>query len=131
MERTTTYFRRSQWEKLRLLSKATRVPMAHYIRQAVDLVLHKYGGNMTQDRNLVDVIDQILPLIPDSEPDLKAALEGHKRSAAFSAPERMRFWWGEVGEELEEALGFPITEEWKRQVFKIFTTRDPDEPTDG
>lgn len=39
LERTTVYLTVSQYDKLKLLSKKTRVPMAVYIRDAVDKVI--------------------------------------------------------------------------------------------
>ncbi|MEZ4704819.1 MAG: ribbon-helix-helix domain-containing protein [Bdellovibrionota bacterium] len=48
---TTVYITEEQNEKLKLLNKRTKVPVAEYIRQGIDLVLDKYKdeipGQMT------------------------------------------------------------------------------------
>jgi hypothetical protein len=40
---TTIYVTPEQNEKLRLLHERTKVPVAVYIREGIDLVLHQYG----------------------------------------------------------------------------------------
>lgn len=39
---TTVYITRAQDERLKALSKRTKVPVAEYIRQGIDLVLDRY-----------------------------------------------------------------------------------------
>jgi len=39
---TTVYITRGQDERLKTLSKRTKVPVAEYIRQGIDLVLERY-----------------------------------------------------------------------------------------
>ncbi|MEW6777309.1 MAG: ribbon-helix-helix domain-containing protein [Bdellovibrionota bacterium] len=39
---TTVYITRTQDERLKALSKRTKVPVAEYIRQGIDLVLDRY-----------------------------------------------------------------------------------------
>jgi predicted DNA-binding protein len=50
---TTVYITPEQNEKLKLLHAKTKVPVAEYIRQGIDLVLEKYKqhlpGQMTFD----------------------------------------------------------------------------------
>jgi predicted DNA-binding protein len=41
---TTVYITPEQGEQLKLLHERTRVPVAEYIRQGIDLVLDKYRG---------------------------------------------------------------------------------------
>ncbi len=36
-----------QYERLKVLSKETRVPMQEYLREGVDMVLTRYGVNAT------------------------------------------------------------------------------------
>lgn len=43
---TTVYITEEQNEKLKLLNEKTRVPIAEYIRQGIDLVLEKYKGDL-------------------------------------------------------------------------------------
>ncbi|MCB1198904.1 MAG: ribbon-helix-helix domain-containing protein [Deltaproteobacteria bacterium] len=48
---TTVYITEDQNDRLKLLNKRTKVPVAEYIRQGIDLVLEKYKdqipGQMT------------------------------------------------------------------------------------
>ncbi|WP_242340019.1 MULTISPECIES: ribbon-helix-helix domain-containing protein [Anaeromyxobacter] len=50
---TTVYITPEQNERLKLLHERTRVPVAEYIRQGIDLVLEKYRqalpGQLTLD----------------------------------------------------------------------------------
>lgn len=41
---TGVYFDRAQHDSLRALSDKTRVPLAAYLREAVDMLLKKYGA---------------------------------------------------------------------------------------
>jgi hypothetical protein len=41
---TTVYITPEQGERLKLLHDRTRVPVAEFIRQGIDLVLEKYRG---------------------------------------------------------------------------------------
>ena len=43
---TTVYITPEQGEQLKLLHDRTRVPVAEYIRQGIDLVLEKYRDNL-------------------------------------------------------------------------------------
>lgn len=43
---TTIYITPEQNEMLKLLNQKTKVPVAEYIRQGIDLVLEKYKGNL-------------------------------------------------------------------------------------
>jgi hypothetical protein len=43
---TTIYITEDQNEKLKLLNKKTKVPVAEYIRQGIDLVLDQYKNHL-------------------------------------------------------------------------------------
>jgi predicted DNA-binding protein len=43
---TTVYITPEQDERLKLLHDRTKVPVAEYIRQGIDLVLQKYRGDL-------------------------------------------------------------------------------------
>lgn len=47
---TGVYFDRPQHDALRALSDRTRVPLAAYLREAVDMLLDKYGVKSAQRR---------------------------------------------------------------------------------
>ncbi len=52
---TTVYITPEQAERLKLLHDRTRVPVAEYIRQGIDLVLEKYRGALPGQLTLEDV----------------------------------------------------------------------------
>jgi predicted DNA-binding protein len=52
---TTVYITPEQSERLKLLHDRTRVPVAEYIRQGIDMVLDKYRGALPGQLTLEDV----------------------------------------------------------------------------
>jgi predicted DNA-binding protein len=52
---TTIYITPEQNERLKLLNERTRVPVAEYIRQGIDLVLEKYRPTLPGQLSLDDV----------------------------------------------------------------------------
>lgn len=52
---TTVYITPEQGERLKLLHDRTRVPVAEYIRQGIDLVLEKYRGALPGQLTLEDI----------------------------------------------------------------------------
>ena len=52
---TTVYITPEQGEQLKLLHDRTRVPVAEYIRQGIDLVLEKYRGALPGQLTLGDL----------------------------------------------------------------------------
>jgi predicted DNA-binding protein len=52
---TTIYITPEQNERLKVLNGRTKVPVAEYIRQGIDLVLDKYRGNLPGQLSLDDV----------------------------------------------------------------------------
>ncbi|HEX7487960.1 MAG TPA: ribbon-helix-helix domain-containing protein [Anaeromyxobacteraceae bacterium] len=52
---TTIYITPEQAERLKVLNDRTKVPVAEYIRQGIDLVLDKYKGNLPGQLSLDDV----------------------------------------------------------------------------
>ncbi|ACG73151.1 conserved hypothetical protein [Anaeromyxobacter sp. K] len=52
---TTVYITPEQDERLKLLHARTKVPVAEYIRQGIDLVLEKYRGALPGQLSLEDV----------------------------------------------------------------------------
>ncbi|HBF12159.1 MAG TPA: transcriptional regulator [Deltaproteobacteria bacterium] len=51
---TTVYITPEQDELLKQLHEKTRVPIAEYIRQGIDLVLNKYKHNLPGQMFLID-----------------------------------------------------------------------------
>ena len=52
---TTVYITPEQDERLKLLHARTKVPVAEYIRQGIDLVLDRYRGDLPGQLTLEDV----------------------------------------------------------------------------
>lgn len=87
-------------------------------------------------RNLIDVIDEMLSVIPEKEKDLISFFEDVKESQRVRAPEDMTGWW-----EISDRLGYILNEiedipkflrrikipEWKLKLFSIFSTQSLDE----
>jgi len=77
-------------------------------------------------RNLQNVIDRIIPLIPDDfeyQEDLAAALEESKQNLAWAAPEAIAFWWSGTSVVLCEFLG-TVDTAWKQEICNIFTDNE-------
>lgn len=51
---TTIYITREQEEQLKALSMRTKVAMAEYIRQGIDLILRKHEDEIPGQRSLFD-----------------------------------------------------------------------------
>ena len=52
---TTVYITPEQNEQLKLLHDRTKVPVAEYIRQGIDMVLDHYRGNLPGQLTLDDL----------------------------------------------------------------------------
>ena len=52
---TTVYITPEQSERLKLLHERTRVPVAEYIRQGIDMVLDRYRGALPGQLTLDDL----------------------------------------------------------------------------
>jgi hypothetical protein len=74
-------------------------------------------------RDLCNVIDRMVALIPREETDLLAALASRRMSALFSPPECQAERWAEVGHVLAGKFGKPPSQldGWRRDVAEIFT----------
>jgi predicted DNA-binding protein len=49
---TTVYITQEQSERLKLLHKRTKVPVAEYIREGIDLVLARYAEQLPGQQDL-------------------------------------------------------------------------------
>ena len=52
---TTIYITPEQDERLKLLNQKTKVPVAEYIRQGIDLILEKYKGSLPGQTTFEDL----------------------------------------------------------------------------
>jgi hypothetical protein len=58
---TTVYITTEQSEALHLLHDRTKVPVAVYIREGIDLVLKKYSDQLPGQMSLVDTLAAATP----------------------------------------------------------------------
>ena len=77
---TTIYVTPEQADKLKLLHERTKVPVAVYIREGIDLVLRHYAHMLPGQLALVDEPPQRneSPRTPDVVMDVSAAAGGKK-----------------------------------------------------
>lgn len=76
------------------------------------------------DRNLGDVIDQCLKIIPESELSFRQDLESIAESFRYTAPECIPDRWVQVTECLEEHLPGPESlKGWQVQIVEMYTQR--------
>ena len=54
---TTVYITQEQSERLKLLHQKTKVPVAEYIREGIDLVLARYVEHLPGQRDLFPTIE--------------------------------------------------------------------------
>ena len=77
-------------------------------------------------RNLIDVIDEMLSVIPKNEISLIVFLEDVKESQRVRAPEDMIGWY-QVSEMLQEFEYNKKTPMWKLEMCSIFSTQPMEE----
>lgn len=76
-------------------------------------------------RNLIEVIDEMLKVIPENEEVLRNDLEYHRDSQSYKAPEDM-IEWKLTHKTLSEAM-FPVKEDWQWEVWSIWSTKSVEE----
>lgn len=88
-------------------------------------------------RDLVEVLDQMIAVIPQEErdtdqeaEDLVNDLRNIQNSATYAAPELMRMWWEEASFILSGAFTEP-TKDWHFEMISIFTTKTVEELKEG
>ena len=75
-----------------------------------------------KDRNLIEIIDKMLLIIPNEEENLRTSLIDIQDSQRYRAPEDMIGWYL-IKEFLDNFEWNLETPEWKLQMCSIFTTR--------
>ncbi len=55
---TTVYITQEQSEQLKLFHKKTKVPVAEYIREGIDLVLQRYHEHLPGQQDLFTALEQ-------------------------------------------------------------------------
>ena len=86
---------------------------------------------MSNARNPVDVIDQVLEVLPSTETGLRALLLEIKDRAGYVPPEDMRSIWVAIANTLNGALPWPPKEKWHKQVHAIVKGYAPREISPG
>lgn len=72
-------------------------------------------------RDLTDVIDQIITVVPENQTSLIMELKDRKDSCFYTAPEAIVYRWGEVAKILYEELGDPpFDDDWKGEVLSVW-----------
>lgn len=72
-------------------------------------------------RNLSEVIEEMLAVVPAEQIDLRDRLKATKQSSLYAAPEMRQTFWHECRDHLVSYVGKP-KEEWQKQVASIFST---------
>jgi len=73
-------------------------------------------------RNLIDVIDDMLSIIPEKEERLIAYFKDIQDSQRYRAPEDIIGWY-QIAEELNTWKLNIFSSKWKFQIISIFTTK--------
>ncbi len=72
-------------------------------------------------RNIVDVVDQMLLLLPYDESAFRAELHSLRQSALYAAPETTRMWWAEFQRIINDYLPHPDEcSDWQLHIGNIF-----------
>lgn len=74
-------------------------------------------------RNLVEVIQQILDIIPEDKIEIISILNDNKTSVEIAPPEMIPFWWKEIHKNLTDYIFNKefYYESWRETVRKIWT----------
>lgn len=71
-------------------------------------------------RNLSDVVDKMLEVIPVENESLINQIKAARQSSLFAAPEMQSVFWNECASALISEIGEPVVE-WQKQVAAIFS----------
>lgn len=76
-------------------------------------------------RNIVEIIDQVIALIPEDVEDregLMSELADVQAAAPYAAPEIQYMMWQRLAVTLNIAFGFPPKEDWQWDIASLVTT---------
>lgn len=80
---------------------------------------------MKDMRNLIDVINAMIAVVPQAETEFLVPLDDFRSNVEFAAPERMFFWWAKIAGFLEETFPAPADlKAWQRDVVAIWTAKE-------
>ena len=72
------------------------------------------------ERNIVEVIDQVLAIVPENYETLHRQLKSISYSAGYTPPEGMRDRWYDASIALQDALGSDLKLLWVQEVNDIW-----------
>ena len=78
------------------------------------------------ERDLVNVIENIIAEIPSTEEDFINELNDRLGRVTYSAPELITMWWGETYRTLFSHIPEIPTKEWQFRIMSIFSKLDVD-----
>jgi len=78
-------------------------------------------------RSLVNVIQEAINEIPETEIKFIKQLKHNQRNVPFTAPELMYIKWDEIHSILWKYIPEKPTEEWHFKVLSVFSTKSVDE----
>lgn len=76
-------------------------------------------------RNLGEVIDRMLEVVPESAAELRLHLTWLRRDISYKAPEQMLLGWNSCKLILESCIGPPETD-WEKKIQRIFNDTERD-----
>lgn len=71
-------------------------------------------------RNLSDVVDKMLEVIPTENESLISRVKAAKQSSLYASPEMQSVFWNECFNALVSEIGEPV-EDWQKNVAAIFS----------
>ena len=77
-------------------------------------------------RDIIEVLDNVIGVVPDYEHDFKDYLKGLKEDCLYTAPEAMQQRWFAFGGYVSRFIPYPPTEDWQKQAVKYFTGKEWD-----
>ncbi len=93
-----------------------------------DILKQISGFNLP--RNLVDVINLMLDIVPEEAAPLRLYLEATKTTLGFQPPEAMNFWWQQISSTLPFHIRPPFEYEWQKQIIATFMNKSVEEVTE-
>lgn len=85
----------------------------------------KIGEMIDKMRNLVEVIDQMMEKIPETESEIRIRFAAIRISVCFAAPESMPLHWSGCQKLLIDYFPDPTNLlDWQQEVVNIFTGKE-------
>lgn len=75
-------------------------------------------------RHIVDVIESLLTVTPESEKVLRQTLEHHANDCKYTAPEGMARRWDMLSSIVNIGISYPPKEDWQKKFVEIFIDKE-------